>query len=105
VYYTIELKGDEFREKAVNVTEKFFSLHLPSEDINSDAYRDFARFVATHTFFALVREADSRISSKFEERPEMIAVRDAAARAMANHPKWPELESLVLAIKPAKLHR
>jgi hypothetical protein len=104
-YFAIEHGGQELKEKAVEVTENFFSLHLPFENINSEAYRDLVRFVATYAFFALVRDSDVRIKSTFEDRAELIAVHDAAARAMRNDPKWPELESLVFEIVPATLQR
>jgi hypothetical protein len=102
-YITIERRGAELKEKAVEVTQNFFSLHLPFDNINSEAYRDLVRFIAAYSFFALVRDADARIRSTFEDRPEMVAVHSAAARAMRHDPKWPELEGLVLDIEPSQL--
>lgn len=102
MYKTIDRRGGELKDKAIEITESFFSLHLPFEDINSEAYRGFVRFVASRSFFALLRKADARIQNSFEHRTEMIDVHEGAYHAMKNDPKWPELESLALDIEPAQ---
>lgn len=102
-FYTIDRKGAALKAGATGLTERFFALHLPFDDINSEEHRDFVRFVAAYSFFALVRESDARIRSTFRDRPEMVRVHDSASHAMENDPRWPDLEKLVLEFEPAHL--
>jgi hypothetical protein len=97
-FKTVRRRGGELKLAAVDLAEMLFRHALPGEDINGNGFRDYVRLLGTRAFFALLKDADRRITCAFDTLPELLRLRELAARSMYADARWPKLELVALSI-------